>query len=66
MSDDKFIIDVLSNMECKVYEKNDLIVQSGSKLQYLYFIRKGSVYIKDEKNNDRLAILKKQSWFGDY
>jgi len=50
VSDDRFVIEVLSNLKCKVFESQELVLKAGHKCKNLYFIRKGSIFVKNENN----------------
>jgi len=63
---DRFIMKILSGLECRCFKPGEQIIKRGDKLQYLYFIFKGSALIMDEKEEKPLIVLPKYSWFGDY
>lgn len=72
---DMFITEILSNFECKIFQKNEVIIWKGSPASHLYFVSKGSVsaYTDIPNNEDATLDPKKllfslisMSWFGDY
>lgn len=74
---DQFITEILSNFECKIYSKKEIIQFKGEPADYIHFISKGCVraYTDVVKNEDGvqrssedffLFELSEMSWFGDY
>ena len=66
VSEDTFIISILSNLKCNVFDPGETILKSGAKTKNLYFIQEGDVIVKDKKNSEEVVALPQHSWFGDY
>ena len=64
VSEDTFIIQILSNLKCNVYDPGETVIKSGSKTKFLYFIQEGEIIVKD--NEFDIITLPQHSWFGDY
>ena len=65
-SDDRFILNFLSNLEWQVYLPNKPIIERGEQLEYIYLIAKGSVEVYSHKQGNLLTVLPQYWYFGDY
>ena len=60
----KEILNVARHIKSKTYHKSEIIVQQNSQINFLYLIADGTV--KLTKNNKKIKIIDKSSFFGDY
>lgn len=52
-------------MLCRIYPTQQLILNQGEKVEYIYFIEEGYISVCEENRLTPLVQMKSGSWFGD-
>ena len=65
-AEDQFVRGILSSLDCKIYEHGDTILEIGKDVEFLFFIQKEMVLVKDSNCYYGLVTLDEGSFFGDY
>ena len=63
----EFISFFMTNLYCRIYVPNQLIVKKGETFPEMYLINRGSVVLSIKKKEvNEYFVLPKKTYFGDY
>ena len=62
---DDFMYEIFENLKPKIFKANQLLIKYGQKVNKLYFLLSGRIYVTDCKNKPIFAMID-NAIFGDY
>ena len=65
-SSERFIMQVLANLECVSFLPDGNIINRGEQVDYIYFVEKGSIQVSKVDNGLPYATMPRYSFVGDY
>ena len=65
-SSERFIMQVLVNLECVSFLPEGSIINRGEQVDYIYFIEKGTVTVSKMDDGLPYAVMPRYSFIGDY